>query len=81
MTLNDAKVEGSVTDEGELRLGLHAVALVKDKLEFLLVDGSRRQQCGFHTPAEPLMHGTFDVAEMLDALLLWMGSAFSGTIT
>ena len=42
MTLGDAEVEGGVADEGELRLGLHAVALVKDKLEFLLVDGSGR---------------------------------------
>ena len=81
MTFNDAKVEGSVTDEGELRLGLHAIALMQDELELLLVDSSGRQQCGFHTPAEPLRHGTFDVAEMLDALLLWMGSAFSSTIT
>ena len=81
MALDNAEVKGSIADERELSLGLHAIAFMQDELELLLVDGSGRQQSGFHAPAEPFGHGTFDMAEMLDVLLLWMGSALSGTIT
>ena len=81
MAFGDAKVEGRIADERELRLGFHTVALMQHELELLLVDGSRCQQSGFHSPAEPFGHGTFDTAKMLDALLLRMGIALVGTIT
>ena len=42
MTINDAEVEGGVTDEAELCLGFHAVAFMHDELKLLLVDGSGR---------------------------------------
>ena len=80
MALDDAEVKGGIADEGELCLGFHAVAFMQNELELLLVDGSGRQQSGFHTPTEPLGHGTFNMTEMLDALLLRMGIALVGSI-
>ncbi len=81
MAFGDAEVEGRIADERELRLSFHTVALMQDELEFLLVDGSGRQQSGFHSPTEPFGHGTFNTAKMLNALLLRMGIALVDTIS
>ena len=77
MVFDNAQVYLGITPEGSKGLGLDYIAVPKDELELLLVDGRGCQKGGFQTSFEPLGDLTFGLKELLcrlqgvlDALIL-----------
>ena len=65
MVLDDTQVKLRITGQGLQGYSLHLVPVPQDEFEFLLVNGSRGQQCGFQAVHEPAGRDAITFVELI----------------